>query len=231
MEWLVDFRTRFQITSPYFFFSLWDMLRAEHSVLSEICVEILLHCICLPFGAEKLCDSVESAFTDDDWRVRFAGVEKFTVIARFLEIEKFKSNKVAMSALAHCFTYLVGAVEDVCTPVSTRTIAMLETIKSTSLKTLYACIEHQYDAVPKDRLLLIHTCRILHRTLPHYTPLCGQFFIRRFKHLLIENADYVYGSPKPRSPAGGGGGGSAYVNPMSEVSTPVEGEGSRKGWY
>lgn len=203
------------------------MIRAEHSNLSEICVEILLHCICLPYGAESFCDSVESAFTDDDWRVRFAGVEKFTVIARFLDIEKIKANKLAMSALAQSFTYLVGAVEDICTPVSTRTIAMLDTIKSSSLKTLYLCIEHQYDAAPKDRLLLIHTCRILHRTLPHYTPLCGQFFIRRFKHLLIENADYVsFGSPKMRSPAPGGG--SAFASPMSESAPPIDADGTKR---
>lgn len=203
------------------------MIRAEHSNLSEICVEILLHCLCLPYGADRFCDSVESSFTDDDWRVRFAGVEKFTVIARFLDIEKIKSNKHAMSALAQSFTYLVGAVEDICTPVSTRAIAMLDTIKSSSLKTLYSCVEHQYDAAPKDRLLLIHTCRILHRTLPHFTPLCGQFFIRRFKHLLIENADYVsFGSPKVRSPAIGGG--SAFVSPTSEAGAPFDTDGSKR---
>ncbi|EDO27181.1 predicted protein, partial [Nematostella vectensis] len=143
-----------------------------------------------------------------------------TVLARFLEKENVKSNNIAMSALAQCFTFLVGAVEDVCTPVSTRAIAMLDTIKASALKILYSCIEHQYDAMPKDRLLLIHTCRILHRILPHYTPLCGMFFIGRFKHLLIENADYVsFGSPKIRSSAGAA---SNYVSPSSEVHTPLE---------
>ena len=85
-----------------------------------------------------------------------------------------------------------------------RAVSMLDTIRASSLKVLYKCIEHQYDAVPKDRLLLIHTCRILHRILPHHTPLCGKFFIRRFKHLLIENADFVsLGSPgKGRSASG-----------------------------
>ena len=85
-----------------------------------------------------------------------------------------------------------------------RAVSMLDTIKASSLKVLCKCIEHQYDAVPKDRLLLIHTCRILHRILPHHTPLCGKFFIRRFKHLLIENADFVsLGSPsKGRTSSG-----------------------------
>ncbi|XP_048586447.1 protein unc-79 homolog isoform X2 [Nematostella vectensis] len=204
----------------FFIPNLWELLQAEHSDLSEIATRILLHCICLPYGAEKLCDNVESAFTEHDWRVRFAGVEKVTVLARFLEKENVKSNNIAMSALAQCFTFLVGAVEDVCTPVSTRAIAMLDTIKASALKILYSCIEHQYDAMPKDRLLLIHTCRILHRILPHYTPLCGMFFIGRFKHLLIENADYVsFGSPKIRSSAGAA---SNYVSPSSEVHTPLE---------
>lgn len=88
--------------------------------MSQLCVQILLHCICLPYGAEKLCDEVENAFSDDDWRERSSAVEKVTVIARFLEKENIKSNSIVMSALAHCFTYLVGAVEDVCTPVHLR---------------------------------------------------------------------------------------------------------------
>ena len=88
--------------------------------MSKLCVQILLHCVCLPYGAEKLCDEVENAFSDDDWRERSSAVEKITVIARFLEKEHIKSNNIVMSALAHCFTYLVGAVEDVCTPVHLR---------------------------------------------------------------------------------------------------------------
>lgn len=88
--------------------------------MSQLCVQILLHCICLPYGAEKLCDEVENAFSNDDWRERSSAVEKVTVIARCLEKENIKSNSLVMSALAHCFTYLVGAVEDVCTPVHLR---------------------------------------------------------------------------------------------------------------
>ena len=95
---------------------MWGLLKAEHSELSNLCVQVLLHNICLPFGAEKLCDEVEKACTDDDWRERFAAVEKITVLARFLDKENVKTTSMAMSALAHCFTYLVGAVEDVCAP-------------------------------------------------------------------------------------------------------------------
>ena len=104
----------------FFPFSIWGLLQAEHSEMSELCVQILVHCICLPYGAEKLCDEVENSFSDDDWRERFSAVEKVAVIARFLEKEHIKANNIVMSALAHCFTYLVGAVEDVCTPVHLR---------------------------------------------------------------------------------------------------------------
>lgn len=104
----------------FFSFSIWGLLQAEHSEMSGLCVQILVHCICLPYGAEKLCDEVENAFSDDDWRERFSAVEKVAVIARFLEKEHIKANSIVMSALAHCFTYLVGAVEDVCTPVHLR---------------------------------------------------------------------------------------------------------------
>ncbi|XP_068682061.1 protein unc-79 homolog isoform X2 [Montipora foliosa] len=188
----------------FFIPNIWGLLQAEHSEMSQLCVQILVHCICLPYGAEKLCDEVENAFSSDDWRERFAAVERVAVIARFLEKEHIKSNNIVMSALAHCFTYLVGAVEDVCTPVHLRALYMLDTIRASSLKVLYKCIEHQYDAVPQDRLLLIHTCRLLHRIIPHHTPLCGKFFIRRFKHLLIENADFVsLGTTKGRAGSGG----------------------------
>ncbi|KAJ7365310.1 response to drug [Desmophyllum pertusum] len=98
---------------------------------------------------------------------------------------------------------------------------MLDTIRASSLKVLYKCIEHQYDAVPRDRLLLIHTCRILHRILPLHTPLCGKFFISRFKHLLIENADFVsLGSPRARNTSGPAATPSA---PASEVSVDQSG--------
>ncbi|XP_074630271.1 protein unc-79 homolog isoform X2 [Acropora palmata] len=190
----------------FFIPNIWGLLQAEHSEMSELCVQILVHCICLPYGAEKLCDEVENSFSDDDWRERFSAVEKVAVIARFLEKEHIKANNIIMSALAHCFTYLVGAVEDVCTPVHLRALFLLDTIRASSLKVLYKCIEHQYDAVPQDRLLLIHTCRLLHRIIPHHTPLSGKFFIRRFKHLLIENADFVsLGAPKGRAGSGGTG--------------------------
>lgn len=90
--------------------------------------------------------------------------------------------------------------------VHPRALFLLDTIRASSLKVLYKCIEHQYDAVPQDRLLLIHTCRLLHRIIPHHTPLSGKFFIRRFKHLLIENADFVsLGAPKGRTGSGGTG--------------------------
>ncbi|KAJ7365309.1 response to drug [Desmophyllum pertusum] len=69
----------------FFIPNIWELLQAEHSEMSQLCVQILLHCICLPYGAEKLCDEVESAFADDDWRERSSAVEKVTIIARFLE--------------------------------------------------------------------------------------------------------------------------------------------------
>ena len=100
----------------------------------------------------------------------------------------------------------------ICVLVAVRAVTLLDTVKASSLKILYKCIEHQYDAVPRDRLLLIHTCRILHRVIPHYTPLCGQFFVRRFKHLLIENADFVsVGGPRSTT-------GSPHGNPSGEAS-------------
>lgn len=208
---------------------MWELIQAEHSEVSQLCVQVLMHCICLPFGAENLCEEVEDAFCDDDWRMRFSAVEKVTVIARSLKKENIKSNNIAMSALAQCITYLVGAVEDICTAVSTRAIAMLDTIRASSLRLLYKCIEHQFDNVPRDRLLLIHTCRVLHRMLPQYTPLCGQFFIRRFKHLLIENADFVsFASPKARTSSGTNGTQTSNAFHVSDSSVDSGAEGLKR---
>lgn len=62
--------------------SLWDLSNAEHSHIASMGVPLLLHCITLPLGSDVFWRIVQEAFHDPDWKVRFAAVEKVTVITR-----------------------------------------------------------------------------------------------------------------------------------------------------
>ena len=172
------------------FFSLWRLLKCDRSELCEVCVPLLLHCISLPSGAEALVDEAESTFTNRDWKVRFDGVSKVTVIARYIQND-ILSNDLARSSLALCFAYMVGAIEDVSNPVSMHVVVMLETIHASNLRVMYECLITQFDLFPSDRLLIIHTFRLLHNALPKRTPLSGHLFLRRFTQLFVEKTSLV----------------------------------------
>lgn len=122
--------------------------------------------------------------------MRFDGVSKVATIARYLQHEIF-SNELARSSLALCFAYLVGAIEDLSNPVSLHVVVMLETIHSSCLRIVYECLMTQFDVFPMDRLLIIHTFRLLHNALPKRTPLSGNFFLRRFTQLFVEKTSLV----------------------------------------
>lgn len=49
---------------------LWELLHASSSNIAQRVVPLLLHCTCLPYGAEQLCFEVEKNFINDDWKVR-----------------------------------------------------------------------------------------------------------------------------------------------------------------
>lgn len=117
------------------------------------------------------------------------------VIARYVQNE-ILFNDLARSSLALSFAYLVGAIEDLSHSVSLHVTVMLETIHPSSLLVMYESLITQFDKFPSDRLLIIHTFRLLHNTLPKRTPLSGHFFLRRFTQLFVEKASFV-ASPNP----------------------------------
>ena len=117
------------------------------------------------------------------------------VIARYIQNE-ILFNDLARSSLALSFAYLVGAIEDLSNSVSLHVTVMMETIHPESLLLMYESLNTQFDKFPSDRLLIIHTFRLLHIALPKRTPLSGHFFLRRFTQLFVEKTSLV-ASPHP----------------------------------
>ena len=60
------------------FRSLWEMLQSGNSCLAQQAVPLLLHCVCMPYGAGRLCDEIENVFNNEDWMKRFsAGINQY----------------------------------------------------------------------------------------------------------------------------------------------------------
>ncbi|GFO35399.1 unc-79-like protein, partial [Plakobranchus ocellatus] len=174
-----SFRKRFIPT-------LWKLLQCEHSQLATLCIPLLLHCITLPMGSRILWCLVERDFGHDDWRARFAAVEKVTMIARCLEPEVIRNNHVIQTSLAHSFCHLIGSVEDINAAVAQRAIMFLETIRPAALKCLCCCLEFQFDSVIEDRSLILHRVRLLETALKDVQILTWDFFLSRFDTLSLE---------------------------------------------
>ncbi|XP_053376174.1 protein unc-79 homolog isoform X2 [Mercenaria mercenaria] len=166
--------------------NLWHKLQAKHSQVAYECVPLLLHCLTLPTGADMLWKIVEENFSSDDWKERFAAVEKATVLARFMENESVMHNKTIKTAFAHIFCLLLGSLEDINAAVSQRTIQYLETIKASSIKCICQCLEFQFDAVISDRAMILHNMHLLSNILPDHNILSWEFFLARFDSLSLE---------------------------------------------
>ncbi len=50
--------------------------------MSQVAVPIILHSLTLPGGADTFWKMLDEDYNDEDWRVRFAAVEKTTLIFR-----------------------------------------------------------------------------------------------------------------------------------------------------
>lgn len=166
--------------------ALWKLMEAEHSQLASICVPLILHALTLPTGADVLWHMVETDFGSDDWKIRFAAVEKVVVICRLLNADSIHNNQVIQTALSHAFCYLIGSLEDLNTAVSQRTIIYLETIKPSAIKCLIQCLEFQFDTVISDRTMILHRIHLLSSVLPDQPILSWEFFSSRFDTLSLE---------------------------------------------
>ncbi|XP_052267084.1 protein unc-79 homolog [Dreissena polymorpha] len=166
--------------------NLWLQLQARSSHVACECVPLLLHCLTLPTGADMLWKIVEENFHSDDWKERFAAVEKATVLARFMESDSVLHNKTIKTALAHIFCLLIGSLEDINAAICQRTIQYLETIKTASIKCICQCMEFQFDAVISDRSMILHCVQLLANILPQANILSWDFFLARFDSLSLE---------------------------------------------
>lgn len=81
---------------------LWQILESAHSQVGQVAVPLILHAVTLPGGADALWKVLDEDFHSEDWRVRFAAVEKVTVILRFLDDKPVKKS-AALRSGPPCF--------------------------------------------------------------------------------------------------------------------------------
>ena len=97
---------------------LWQILESAHSQVGQVAVPLILHAVTLPGGADALWKVLDEDFHSDDWRVRFAAVEKVTVIFRFLDDKPVKKSAALRSVLSHAFCCLIACMDDITPHVS-----------------------------------------------------------------------------------------------------------------
>ncbi|XP_056021737.1 protein unc-79 homolog isoform X2 [Ostrea edulis] len=172
--------------SKYLIPNLWKLLKGKQSQLAYVAVPLLLHCLTLPTGSDIFWKLVEEDFTNEEWKIRFAAVEKVTVLSRFLETDGLQCNQIIQTALAHAFCLLIGSVEDINTAVAQRATQYLETIKSAAIKCLCKCLEFQFDHVISDRIMILQRLHLLSNMLRDCDILNWEFFLARFDALSLE---------------------------------------------
>lgn len=166
--------------------NLWNQLQSEYSHVAQLSVQMLTHCITLPAGADTFWKVVEDDFHSEDWKVRFASVERVTVVARFLDPVAVTHSQALQSSMANAFTYLISSVDDINPTVAEKAILFLDTIKDSALSCLTWCLEVQFDTVIVDRPMILQTLYQLYNSLPDRNILSWDFFINRFDTLFLE---------------------------------------------
>ncbi len=86
----------------------WQLLESAHSHVAQVAVPLMMHAVSLPGGADVFWRALDEDFHSDDWRVRYAAVEKVTVIFRFLPDNRKKSPPSLRSVLSHAFCCLIA---------------------------------------------------------------------------------------------------------------------------
>lgn len=180
LDFLISFQENHLIPT------LWSLLQAEFSQISQLCVPLLMHCITLPSGREIFLKAVENDFGDYDWRKRFTAVERITTIAHFLDSAVVKNSPSLQTSLTNAFCYLVHCLDDIESAVAQRALLNLESIKTSSLKLLVWCLESQFDMILVDRPIILQTIFQLYNHLSDRRFLTWDFFLNRFDALFLE---------------------------------------------
>lgn len=121
-----------------------------------------------------------------DWRVRFAAVEKITLILRFLEDKPVKKCPAVRSVLSHAFCCMIASMEDINVHISQRAILHLGTIHDSAIRTMLWSLEHQFDTMPIDRPVILKRLYQVFNCLLERKILTWQFFSGRFETLISE---------------------------------------------
>ena len=170
---------------------LWQILESAHSQVAQVAVPLILHAVTLPGGADALWKCLDEDFHSEDWRVRFAAVEKVTVIFRFLTDKPVKKSTALRSVLSHAFCCLIACMDDITPHVSQRATLYLGTIHDGAIKTLIWSLEYQFDNVAIDRPAILKRLYQLFTCLMDRKVLTWQFFASRFEVIVneIQNSD------------------------------------------
>uniref|UniRef100_A0A914UX21 Protein unc-79 homolog n=1 Tax=Plectus sambesii TaxID=2011161 RepID=A0A914UX21_9BILA len=166
---------------------LWKLLRAEYSQIAEVCVPLLMHCLTLPSGEEMFWRSVNDDFTSEDWALRFAAVEKVSLMTQFLGKLVLKTNRVVQGGLANAFCHLIASVHDPSAAVAQRALLYLQAIPMAGLRAMCFCLESQFDTVIIDRPIILHRLHLLATLLPEQSIITWDFFVQRFDTLALES--------------------------------------------
>nr|XP_018900718.1 PREDICTED: protein unc-79 homolog isoform X2 [Bemisia tabaci] len=166
--------------------NLWELCNAENSHICEVCVPILLHCISLPVGSDVFWKVIQDDFHSSDWKVRFAAVERVTVIARFMDSTPLRNNLQLQAALANAFCYLICSLDDINVYTAQRATLFMGTIHDSAIKSLILCFETQFDTLIVDRPMVLQSLYQLHNCLSDRHILSWEFFLNRFDALFIE---------------------------------------------
>ncbi|OTF83652.1 hypothetical protein BLA29_005389, partial [Euroglyphus maynei] len=170
----------------YLVISLWRLLQAEFSQISQIAVPLLLHCIALPGGLAVLVRTINREFCSDDWCIRFAAIERVATFSQFIDQSSMKNSPSIQSALSSLFIHLIQTLDDINSAVAQRSLTTFELMRAASLKIYVMCLEMQFDLVIVDRCLVLSSLLQLFNHLNERRILTWEFFLNRFDALFLE---------------------------------------------
>ena len=175
--------------------SVWKILDSSHSQVAMIAVPLGLMSLTLPHGADIFWKILDSEFNHEDWEVRFAAVEKATLMFRFLTEAPLKKSEALRSTLAHAFCHLISSMDDKSPQVSQRATIYLGTVHDKAIQALIGCLEFQFDMIQSDRPVILKNLFQLFNTLSDRNLLTWEFFANRFESIINEIQETKYIKP------------------------------------
>ena len=166
--------------------NIWRILDSSHSQVSLTAVPLLLTSLTLPHGSDILWKILDEEFNSSQWQVRFAAVEKTTLIFRFLTLHPVKKSQELRSTLSHAFCNLISSMDDKMPQVSQRATIYLGTIHDKAIQTLLWCLECQFDLVACDRPPILKNLYQLFNSLSDRNIITWDFFANRFESVINE---------------------------------------------